>query len=70
MTGLQFCVARPYTVTQDEYGVRMYEPEYGRFMSVDPMWAATGHFTPYSYASNSPIGASDRSGLSEFIDKQ
>ncbi|HLP27185.1 MAG TPA: RHS repeat-associated core domain-containing protein [Candidatus Didemnitutus sp.] len=44
------------------YGVRMYEPEYGRFMSVDPLWDEFGHLTPYHYCGNSPLVQSDPSG--------
>jgi len=44
------------------YGVRMYEPEYGRFMSVDPLWGKRPFVQPYEYAGNNPITAKDPDG--------
>lgn len=44
------------------HGVRMYEPEYGRFMSVDPLWGKYAQMQPYQYAGNSPIVAFDDGG--------
>ncbi|MBK7186054.1 MAG: hypothetical protein IPH85_09015 [Ignavibacteria bacterium] len=45
------------------YGVRMYEPEYGRFMSVDPLWGIYRSLHPYQYSMNSPISFFDYGGL-------
>ena len=44
------------------YGVRMYEPEYGRFMSVDPLWGKYAPMQPYQYSLNSPLGYRDGGG--------
>jgi len=45
------------------FGVRMYEPLYGRFLSTDVLWEKYLPLQPYQYAGNSPIGKSDPSGL-------
>jgi len=39
--------------------VRMYEPGYGRFMSVDSLWGKYAGMQPYQYAGNSPVILSD-----------
>ncbi|KXK09513.1 MAG: hypothetical protein UZ22_OP11002001050 [Microgenomates bacterium OLB23] len=44
------------------YGVRLYEPEYGRFMSVDVLWGEYEGWQPYQYGLNSPTVFTDRSG--------
>ncbi|MCX6141408.1 MAG: hypothetical protein NTX15_11390 [Candidatus Kapabacteria bacterium] len=44
------------------YGVRMYEPEYGRFMSVDALWGGRPELTAYAYASSNPISRVDEDG--------
>ncbi|MCI4061491.1 hypothetical protein MRQ36_02420 [Micromonospora sp. R77] len=47
-------------------GVREYDPNLGRFISVDPLQdlADPQQWNAYSYASNSPVTSSDPSGLS------
>jgi len=45
------------------YGVRLYEPEYGRFTSVDPLWQEFDSYSTYHYSFNDPIGFLDYSGL-------
>jgi len=45
------------------YGVRLYEPEYGRFMSVDVLWGEYEGWQPYQYALNAPLSFRDFSGL-------
>ncbi|MFN4908426.1 MAG: RHS repeat domain-containing protein [Bacteroidota bacterium] len=45
------------------YGVRLYEPEYGRFLSTDVLWGAQLSLQPYHYAINNPVNAADASGL-------
>ena len=45
------------------YGVRLYEPGYGRFLSTDVLWGAQLSLQPYHYAINNPVNASDASGL-------
>ncbi|WKZ78469.1 MAG: RHS repeat-associated core domain-containing protein [Candidatus Kapaibacterium sp.] len=51
------------------YGVRLYEPEYGRFMSVDVLWGAMGDWNPYHYSHASPIVRKDGSGFADFFDQ-
>jgi RHS repeat-associated protein len=38
---------------QVDYGMRVYDPRVGRFVSVDPLTAKYPELTPYQYASNS-----------------
>ena len=44
------------------YGVRLYEPEYGRFTSVDPLWEMYAGFSSYQYSLNCPIKLYDYGG--------
>ena len=44
------------------YGVRQYDAGYGRFLSVDPLWAKYTALTPYQYAGNNPITSYDNNG--------
>lgn len=48
--------------TQD-YGMRIYNPSLGKFLSVDPLTKKYPELTPYQYASNRPIVAIDRDGM-------
>ncbi|WP_066405357.1 RHS repeat-associated core domain-containing protein [Flavisolibacter tropicus] len=48
--------------TQD-YGLRIYNPALGRFLSVDPLTKSYPMLTPYQFASNSPIDGIDLDGL-------
>ncbi|MBL1162194.1 MAG: RHS repeat-associated core domain-containing protein [Chlorobi bacterium] len=45
------------------YGVRLYEPEYGRFMSVDVLWGEYEGWQPYQYALNAPLSFRDEGGM-------
>lgn len=58
-------IGREHDVESDLgfYGVRLYEPEYGRFMSTDPLWGMYLDQQPYHYTRNSPKNRTDRSGL-------
>lgn len=47
--------------TQD-YGMRIYNPALGRFLSVDPITNKYPELTPYQFASNRPISHSDLDG--------
>jgi len=51
-----------------DYGARFYDPQLGRFHSVDPM-VENGHhnYTPYAYAYNNPILYIDPLGLDTTI---
>jgi RHS repeat-associated protein len=44
-------------------GMRMYSAEFGRFLSVDPLFEAMPRHTPYHYSFNSPLVWKDPSGL-------
>lgn len=48
--------------TQD-YGMRIYNPSLGRFLSVDPLTSEYAFYSPYHFAGNSPIAALDIDGL-------
>jgi RHS repeat-associated protein len=48
---------------QQDYGMRIYDPRLGKFLSVDPITADYPELTPYQFASNSPIDGVDRDGL-------
>jgi hypothetical protein len=48
---------------QYDYGFRIYDPRLGRFLSTDPLIKNYPMFTPYQYASNTPIQAIDLDGL-------
>jgi RHS repeat-associated protein len=47
------------------YGVRLYEPEYGRFLSVDPLWSKYLPYSAYQYCRNNPLNLIDDSGLGD-----
>jgi RHS repeat-associated protein len=53
------------TETQD-YGMRIYNPGLGRFLSVDPITRKYPFLTPYQFSSNRPIDGIDMDGL-EYI---
>jgi RHS repeat-associated protein len=48
---------------QQDYGMRIYDPRAGRFLSVDPLTAKFAYLTPYQFSSNTPIWATDLDGL-------
>jgi RHS repeat-associated protein len=48
---------------QQDYGMRIYDPRLGRFLSVDPITKQYPELTPYQFASNTPIQAVDIDGL-------
>lgn len=50
--------------TQD-YGLRIYNPALGRFLSVDPLTADYPWYTPYQFAGNKPIQNIDLDGGEE-----
>jgi RHS repeat-associated protein len=45
-----------------DYGMRMYEPRLGRFISLDPLVNKYAELTPYQFASNKPINSIDQDG--------
>jgi RHS repeat-associated protein len=48
---------------QQDYGMRIYDPRLGRFLSVDPITQEYPELTPYQFASNRPIDGVDKDGL-------
>jgi len=48
---------------QQDYGMRIYDPRIGKFLSVDPITNQYPELTPYQFASNTPIAAVDLDGL-------
>ena len=51
---------------QQDYGMRIYDPRLGRFLSEDPITKEYPELTPYQFASNRPIDGIDLDGL-EFV---
>jgi RHS repeat-associated protein len=49
--------------SQQDYGMRIYDPRLGRFLSVDPITDEYPELTPYQFASNRPIDGIDLDGL-------
>src|SRR3982750_4585978 len=47
---------------QQDYGMRIYDPRLGRFLSVDPISNRYPELTPYQFASNTPIWGIDWDG--------
>ncbi len=47
---------------QLDYGMRIYDPRTGKFLSVDPIAKEYPELTPYQYASNRPIESVDKDG--------
>jgi RHS repeat-associated protein len=50
---------------QQDYGMRIYDPRLGRFLSVDPLTPFYPWYTPYQFAGNKPIWCIDLDGLEE-----
>jgi len=48
---------------QQDYGMRIYDPRLGRFLSVDPITKEYPELTPYQFASNSPVRSIDLDGM-------
>jgi len=48
-----------------DYGMRVYDPRVGKFLSVDPLQDKYPELTPYQFASNSPIANVDLDGLEQ-----
>src|SRR5699024_3653516 len=48
---------------QQDYGMRIYDPRLGRFLSVDPLEKKYPELTPYQFSSNRPIDGIDLDGL-------
>ena len=48
---------------EQDYGMRVYDPRVGKFLSVDPISNKYPELTPYQFASNRPIDGIDQDGL-------
>jgi len=48
-----------------DYGMRCYDDRLGRFLSVDPLSRKYPFYSPYQFAGNKPIWATDLDGLEE-----
>jgi RHS repeat-associated protein len=48
--------------SQYDYGMRIYDPRVGRFLSLDPLQDNFPELSPYQYASNRPIDGVDVDG--------
>ncbi len=51
---------------QQDYGMRIYDPRLGRFLSIDPLTGKFPFYTPYQYAGNSPIRFIDLDGAETY----
>jgi RHS repeat-associated protein len=49
--------------THYDYGFRIYNPVWAKFLSVDPLTGSYAMLTPYQFASNTPISGIDLDGL-------
>jgi RHS repeat-associated protein len=47
---------------QQDYGLRIYDPRLGRFLSVDPLTGSYPWYSPYQFAGNNPIKFIDLDG--------
>ncbi|AEV97055.1 hypothetical protein A4D02_18200 [Niastella koreensis] len=47
---------------QQDYGMRVYDPRLGKFLSVDPLTNSYPFYTPYQFSGNMPITAVDLDG--------
>lgn len=54
---------RDYETGIDYYGMRYYNTEIARFITVDPLTQSFPELTPYQYASNNPVSNIDLDGL-------
>ena len=48
---------------QQDYGMRIYDPRLGKFLSVDPLTNDYPWFTPYQFGGNMPIWSVDIDGM-------
>ncbi len=52
---------------QQDYGMRIYDPRLGRFLSVDPLSKSFPWNSPYSYAEGDVIRSIDLDGLEKYV---
>ena len=46
-----------------DYGERFYDPQIGRFTTIDPLSQITNSVTPYHYCLNNPVSNNDPTGM-------
>jgi RHS repeat-associated protein len=46
-----------------DYGARFYDPQIGRFTTIDPLTQITSNITPYHYCLNNPVSNNDPTGM-------
>ena len=51
---------------QVDYGMRVYDPRVGRFLSLDPLQSKYPWYSPYHFAGNKPIWAVDLDGREDY----
>jgi RHS repeat-associated protein len=51
---------------QQDYGMRIYDPRIGRFLSVDPLRQEFPWYTPYQFAGNDVVRSVDLDGMEPF----
>jgi RHS repeat-associated protein len=51
---------------QQDYGMRIYDPRLGRFLSVDPLAPQYPWYTPYQFAGNMPTSSIDLDGAEDY----
>jgi|GEM_PF-2979246 len=49
--------------SQQDYGMRIYDPRLGRFLSVDPLQKNYPFYSPYQFSGNNPIFSIDIDGM-------
>jgi RHS repeat-associated protein len=54
-----------FDIDMYDYGARMYDPQLGRWHSVDPMAEKAYNWSPYRYGYDSPIIMTDPTGMRE-----
>jgi RHS repeat-associated protein len=52
---------------QQDYGMRVYDPRLGKFLSVDPLTKDFPWYTPFQFSGSKPIWAVNLDGLEEFF---
>jgi RHS repeat-associated protein len=54
-----------------DYGARLYDPELGRWHTIDPLAENYSSTSPYAYVLNSPVNAIDPNGMStDWVEKE
>jgi hypothetical protein len=59
-----------YKLNSTYFGARYYDPEIGRWLSVDPLADAAPDMKPYHFTRNNPINRIDSDGNEDFFIKQ